>query len=68
MPSAKEYEQINICLYELGFISRKIGITEFTISTDKRSVVWDTKNEIDNKLLDKLCQSVTKLYEEIENK
>jgi hypothetical protein len=65
MPTAQEYEEINICLYELGFILKKIGVTEFNISRDKRSVVWDTKQEIDSELLSKLCQLITSLYNKI---
>jgi hypothetical protein len=65
MPKEAEYEQINICLYELGFILKSMGVTEFSISKDKRSVIWDTQKEIDSEILDKLCAAVSSIYEEV---
>jgi hypothetical protein len=64
MATQENYEQINTCLYELGFILKKIGVVEFSIAEERRDVMWNTGQEIDVKLLTSLCQTVTRLYEE----
>lgn len=64
MPTSEQYEQINTCLYQVSYVLKKIGISEFGIHADKRYVEWDTDQEIDQELLNKFCTAISNLYKE----
>jgi len=66
MPTTQEYEQINTCLYHLAHLLKRIGVSQFNVLSDKRYVEWDTRQEIDQVLLDDFCKSISALYAEYE--
>ncbi|MBS1687139.1 MAG: hypothetical protein JSS96_00320 [Bacteroidetes bacterium] len=64
MATTKQYEQVNECLNQLQLILKRIGITEFTISENKREAKWELTTEIDQPLLDRLSDSLSAIYKQ----
>jgi len=64
MATTKQYEQVNECLNQLQLILKRIGITEFTISENKREAKWELSTEIDQQLLDRFSESLSVIYKQ----
>jgi len=64
MATTKQYEQVNECLNQLQLILKRIGITEFTISENKREAKWELTTEIDQQLLDRFSESLSVIYKQ----
>lgn len=64
MATTKQYEQVNECLNQLQLILKRIGITEFTISENKREAKWELTTEIDQQLIDRFSESLAAIYKQ----
>ena len=64
MATTKQYEQVNECLNQLQLILKRTGITEFTISENKREAKWELTTEIDQQLLDRFSESLSVIYKQ----
>lgn len=59
----EEYGKLNHCLTDLSTLFRKIGIAEFCITKDKRTISWDNTSQIiDPELLNRFCDNILEFY------
>jgi len=59
----EEYARLNKALYDLGDILANIGITEFSLSHDRRDMQIDTNpDNIDAELLATFCKNVELMH------
>jgi hypothetical protein len=59
----EEYGKLNRSLYQLENLLGKMGVKEFCITKDMRSLKIDTDtNEIDPTLINTFCNNIDKLY------